>query len=79
MVQEVKGYKYTTEKEAINARKQCADYYNLPKTPEDITLYWVNYSEASLDTPIFWYIVFDKSIEPILGQPSLFDVTLEEI
>jgi len=76
---EINGYKYLTEQEAIDARKQCADYYGLPKTPEDITLYWVNYLEASLDTPIFWYIVFDKSIEIILGQPSLFDVTVEEL
>ena len=26
---EVLGYKYTTEQEAIDARKQCADYYGL--------------------------------------------------
>ena len=35
---EVLGYKYTTEQEAIDARKQCADYYGLPKTPEDDNL-----------------------------------------
>mgnify|MGYP003652549295 FL=1 len=35
---EIKGYKYTTEQEAINARKQCADYYGLPKTPNNTTL-----------------------------------------
>tara|TARA_R110000823_G_C15849191_1_gene492008 strand:+ start:867 stop:1109 length:243 start_codon:yes stop_codon:yes gene_type:complete len=75
---EINGYKYLTEQEAINARKQCAEYYGLPKTPEDITKYWVDYSEASLDTPIFWYIVFDSSIEIVLGQSSLFDVTVEE-
>ena len=33
MVQEITGYKYLTEQEAIDARKQCADYYGLPKTP----------------------------------------------
>ena len=76
---EINGYKYLTEQEAINARKQCAEYYGLPKTPEDITKYWVDYSEASLDTPIFWYIVFDSSIEIVLGQPLLFDVKVKEI
>lgn len=76
---EINGYKYLTEQEAINARKQCAEYYGLPKTPEDTTLYWVDYIEASLDTPIFWYIVFDSSIEVILGQPTLFNVTVEEL
>jgi len=76
---EINGYRYSTEQEAINARKQCADYYGLPKTPEDTTKYWVDYIEASLDNPIFWYIVFDKSIEVILGEPSVFNVTVEEL
>jgi hypothetical protein len=75
---EINGYKYLTEQEAINARKLCADYYGLPKTPEDVTKYWVDYLEASLNIPVFWYIVFDNSIEVILGEPSLFDVTIEE-
>jgi len=75
---EITGYKYTNEQEAIDARKQCADYYGLPKTPEDVTKYWVDYNEASLDNPIFWYIIFDSSIEMILGQPTTFEVTIEE-
>lgn len=73
------GYKYNTEQEAIDARQQCADYYGLAKTPEDTTLYWVDYQEASLDTPIFWYIQYDESIESILGQPTEFNVTIEEL
>ena len=71
---EVIGYKYTNEQEAINARKQCADYYGLPVSLNDVTKYWVNYNEASLDTPIFWYIIFDESIEMILGEPTNFEV-----
>lgn len=73
---EITGYKYTNEQDAINARKQCADYYGLPKTPEDVTKYWVDYNEASLNTPIFWYIIFDSSIEIILGKPEIFEVTI---
>jgi len=76
---EVTGYKFNTEQEAIDARKQCADYYGLPKTPTDTTLYWVDYQEAELDTPIFWYITFDESIEAILGTPTTFNVTQEEL
>jgi hypothetical protein len=72
---EVTGYKYTNEQEVIDARKQCADYYGLPVSPEDVTQYWVDYETAKLDTPIFWYIVFDESIEQILGQPTIFEVT----
>jgi len=76
---EVTGYKYTNEQEAIDARKQCADYYGLPVTPDDVTQYWVDYETAGLDTPIFWYIVFDESIRIILGEPTQFEVTQEPI
>jgi len=74
----INGYKYTNEQEAISARKQCADYYGLPVAPDDVTQYWVDYETAELDTPIFWYIVFDESIRVVLGEPSEFEVTTEE-
>lgn len=73
---EVIGYKYTNEQEAIDARKQCADYYGLPKTPEDVTKYWVDYNTAELNTPVFYYIIFDESLKVILGEPETFEVTI---
>jgi len=73
---EILGYKYTTEQKAIDARKLCADYYGLPVSPEDVTQYWVDYEEANLDTPIFWYIIFDESVRDILGEPIIFDVII---
>tara|TARA_Y100001937_G_C7130430_1_gene337059 strand:- start:3614 stop:3859 length:246 start_codon:yes stop_codon:yes gene_type:complete len=76
---EVTGYKYTNEAEAIEARKECADFYGLPKTPIDETLYWVDYNEATEDNPIFWYIIFDESIRGILGAPTIFTVTDQPI
>jgi len=72
------GYKYTTKAAATKARKQCADYYGLPKTPEDTTLYWVDYIEAELNSPIFWYIKFDESIRDILGEPEEFNVIIPD-
>ena len=66
----IKGYKYQTEQEAIDARKQCADYYGLPKSPEDITQYWVDYQTAD----DFFYIIFDESLLPILGEPIEFEI-----
>ena len=71
---EVTGYKYTNEADAIQARKDCADFYGLPKSQEDETIYWVDYNEATEDSPIFWYIVFDESIRSILGNPIKFEV-----
>jgi hypothetical protein len=75
----INGYKYTTEQEAIDARKQCADYYGLPVTPDDVTQYWVDYETAVFDSPVFWYIEFDESIEVILGTPEVFEVTTQEL
>ena len=76
---EITGYKYTNEQDAINARKQCADFYGLPKSPEDETIYWVDYETANLDTPVFYYIIFDESIRAILGEPSTFEVIQQPI
>ena len=73
------GYKYTTEKLAIAARTQCADYYGLPKTATSSTIYKVNYSVADLNTPKFWYIKFDESIREVLGEPIQIEVTNENI
>ena len=79
MTEQISGYKYATETEAIAARKKCAEHYGLPKSPENATIYWVNYIEAYLDTPVFWYIVFDSSIEIVLGAPTYFYVTQPEM
>jgi hypothetical protein len=70
----ITGYKYETESDAMQARKDCADYYGLPKTPDDITKYWVDYSFAELNDPQFWYIIYDESILAILGEPTEFEV-----
>jgi hypothetical protein len=71
----INGYKYTTEQDAIDARKQCADYYGLPVSPEDVTQYWCDYQTAELDNPIFYYIRFDESLTVVLGEPTIFEVT----
>lgn len=70
IMQFIKGYKYQTEQEAIDARKQCADYYGLPKSPEDVTQFWVDYESAD----DFFYIIFDESILTILGEPTEFEI-----
>jgi hypothetical protein len=66
----IKGYKYLSEDSAIAARKQCADYYGLPKE-DATTLYWVDYLQGDG----FWYIVYDESIA-FLGLPE--DIEIKE-
>lgn len=72
---EVTGYKYTNEQDAINARETCDTYYGIPVAPEDVTQNWVEYQTATLDNPIFYYIIFDESLEVVLGEPIIFEVT----
>jgi hypothetical protein len=70
----MQGYKYTTESEAISARQQCDAFYGIPASPDDVTQHWVNYQFAELNDPQFWYITFDESLLPILGEPTEFEV-----
>ncbi len=70
----MQGYIFETEPEAINAREACDAYYGIPKTPDDVTQNWCDYQFAELNTPQFWYIVFDESLIPILGTPIEFEV-----
>ena len=75
----MQGYKFTAEQSAINASKQCADYYGLPKAPDDVTQYWVDYQYAALNEPPFWYIIYDESILTILGQPEILEIITPDI
>jgi hypothetical protein len=73
-MQSIKGYQFLTEQEAITARELCDAYYDIPVAPDDVTQNWVDYQFAELNTPQFWYIVFDESLTPILGTPTEFEV-----
>ena len=74
----INGYKYTNEQDAINGREACDAYYGIPVSPDDVTQNWVDYNIANLDNPIFYYITFDESLTPILGEPTTFEVTTPE-
>lgn len=71
----ITGYKYTNEQDAIDAREQLDAYYGIPVSPDDVTQNWVDYNTATLDTPIFYYIIFDESLKVVLGEPETFEVT----
>lgn len=70
----INGYQYQTEQEAINAREACDTYYGIPVSPTDVTQNWVDYQYAELNTPPFWYIVYDESLLVVLGTPTTFEV-----
>lgn len=68
------GYKYNTEQEVIDAQKLCDDYYGIPVHPDSVTQHWCGYQETILNDPAFWYIVYDKSLVVVLGEPIEFEV-----
>ena len=70
----MQGYKYTTETEAITSRQQCDAFYGIPASPNDVTQHWVDYNFAEFNDPQFWYIIYDVSLLPILGEPTEFEV-----
>jgi hypothetical protein len=73
----IKGYKYANEEDAINAVNLCNAYYGIPTgEPEEVTENWCGYYLAEYNDPKFWYIVFDESLLPILGEPIEFEVNI---
>jgi hypothetical protein len=75
----INGYKYTTEEDAAVARAEAAAYKGYPLKPIDETLYWVNYSEATLNVPEFWYIVYVYGLDAILGEPIEIEINQDII
>jgi hypothetical protein len=47
--------------------------------PNDVTKNWVDYQFAELNTPQFWYIVYDETLLPVLGTPIEFTVVYPEL
>lgn len=72
----MQGYTYTTETEAQEARAAAATHKGLPKEG-GTTLYWVDYNYSTLDG--FYYITYDEGLEVVLGQPSEFEITQEDL
>jgi len=70
----IKGYEYLSEESCQNAIALCNQYYGIPVIPEDVTQTWVDCQIASLNNPKFWYIVYNDSLLPVLGEPTEFEV-----
>ena len=69
------GYKYDTEQEVKDACKQCDIYYGIPTGQSgEVTQKWVDYRFAELNTPQFYYIVWNDTLNVVLGEPTEFEV-----
>lgn len=75
---EITGYKFIEKEFADSSRGELSNEIGLPRKKGDVTIYWQNYEEASLDEPIFFYMVGDRSMNKILGKPLNFIVTFPD-
>jgi len=64
----IKGYKYQTEQEALNAIELCNKHYGIPVSPESTTTTWTTHN-FSYGNPDFYFIMFDDSLSIVLGEP----------
>jgi hypothetical protein len=66
------GYIYQTEQEAQNAVELCNQYYGIPHSPDDITTSYTSYLYSSGNN--FYYIIYDPTLEIVLGSPETFEI-----
>jgi hypothetical protein len=72
----IKGYKYQTEQETKSKIQECNIYYGIPVSSDSITQNYIDYYYSEFNNPPFYYIIFDESLIPILGQPSEFKIEI---
>ncbi len=74
----INGYKYENEQDAIAAIERINAHFNIGTSEDNVTKNYVIYNTAELNTPIFYYIVVDETLIPILGYPSPIEVIIDE-
>lgn len=82
MTKEITGYKFQVEAAARNAQNSLRVHYlgNRPAPPQGetwVTTEWVdvNYNDGASGT-FYW---FAGDFSPVLGNPSTFNIDLDEI
>lgn len=73
-MQYIKGYIFDSIEDARNAVKKCNIYFKIPVNQTDVTQNWCEFIYAELQG--FYYIIFDESLLPILGEPQDIEIIL---
>ena len=80
MVKEITGYKFQVEQAAVNAQSALRVHFldGRPPNPQGYTTTeWVSVSHNDGASGNFYY--FYGSYAPILGNPSVFDIDINEL
>lgn len=75
MEYKITGYKYDNLEDTFSAINECNLHYGIPHTQSSTTQNWVWYMTASLNNPVFYYITYLDSLQPVLGNPIEFYIT----
>ena len=73
----IKGYLFDNKNDAIQARERCDVFYGMPVNANDVTQHWCDYQFAALQG--FYYIIFDESLLPVLGEPQDIEIITKPI
>lgn len=73
---EITGYLFELVSEAQNAVNDCNDYYKLPKDKTSSTQNWCMWQAGKIDKTDIFYIIADKSLIPVLGEPIKFTIDI---
>ena len=74
----INGYKYDTQEDALAAMERINAQFNIGTSEDNVTKNYCIYNIAEHNTPLFYYIVAEESLIPILGYPSPIEVIVEE-
>lgn len=78
MEYKILGYKYNNLEDTFTAINECNTYYGIPHNQSSTTENWVWYMTSSLDNPVFYYITYLDSLQPVLGNPTEFYITIPD-
>jgi len=74
----INGDKYEEKEAGTLKRGLLVTEKALPRKEADVTLYWQNFKEASLNEPVFYYMEYDESFPKSFGKPETFLVTFPD-
>lgn len=73
---EITGYVYELVSEAQQAVNDCNEYYKLPINKTSITQNWCMWQAGKIGKTDIFYIIADKSLIPVLGEPVKFTIDI---
>ena len=76
---EILAYIFTSLAAATTAQHTIDVIHGIPVNKDAVTKHWVDVSQVEKDNNTIYYIQYDKSLEPILGQPDVLKLPISDL